>query len=168
MKIIKIFNNNSIAALSDELGDIILTGSGIGFQKKIGDLVDESRIEKTYIFKEKVEKRIRRGINDIEPIYYEITSLLVSKATEQLNTQFYGEIFLAISDHIAFAIKRKKEKIDLNNLAPEEELKYEIAKELGLLDKVMEQGWKALTAKETGRIGGLMTRRRREEKKSGM
>ena len=79
MKIIKIFNNNSIAALSDELGDIILTGSGIGFQKKIGDLVDESRIEKTYIFKEKVEKRIRRGINDIEPIYYEITSLLVSK-----------------------------------------------------------------------------------------
>ena len=44
MKIIKIFNNNSIAALSDELGDIILTGSGIGFQKKIGDLVDESRI----------------------------------------------------------------------------------------------------------------------------
>ena len=168
MKIIKIFNNNSIAALSDELGDIILTGSGIGFQKKIGDLVDESRIEKTYIFKEKGEKRIHRGINDIEPIYYEITSLLVSKATEQLNTQFYGEIFLAISDHIAFAIKRKKEKIDLNNLAPEEELKYEIAKELGLLDKVMEQGWKALTAKETGRIGGLMTRRRREEKKSGM
>ena len=116
LKIIKIFNNNSIAALSDELGDIILTGSGIGFQKKIGDLVDESRIEKTYIFKEKVEKRIRRGINDIESIYYEITSLLVSKATEQLNTQFYGEIFLAISDHIAFAIKRKKEKIDLPNV----------------------------------------------------
>ena len=116
LKIIKIFNNNSIAALSDELGDIILTGSGIGFQKKIGDLVDESRIENTYIFKEKVEKRIRRGINDIEPIYYEITSLLVSKATEQLNTQFYGEIFLAISDHIAFAIKRKKEKIDLPNV----------------------------------------------------
>ena len=57
MKIIKIFNNNSIAALSDELGDIILTGSGIGFQKKIGDLVDESHIEKTYIFKDKSEKR---------------------------------------------------------------------------------------------------------------
>ena len=116
LKIIKIFNNNSIAALSDELGDIILTGSGKKKKKKIGDLVDESRIEKTYIFKEKGEKRTRRGINDIEPIYYEITSLLVSKATEQLNTQFYGEIFLAISDHIAFAIKRKKEKIDLPNV----------------------------------------------------
>lgn len=55
MKIIKIFNNNSIAALSDELGDIILTGSGIGFQKKIGDLVDESHIEKHIFLKIKAK-----------------------------------------------------------------------------------------------------------------
>ena len=27
MKILKVFNNNSVAAISDELGDIILTGS---------------------------------------------------------------------------------------------------------------------------------------------
>jgi len=133
MKIIKIFNNNSIAALSDELGDIILTGSGIGFQKKIGDLVDETRIEKTYIFKEKGEKRIRRGINDIDPIYYEITNLLVNKATEELNTQFYGEIFLAISDHIAFAIKRKKENIDLPNVVlSETKALYKNEYQLGL------------------------------------
>lgn len=58
--------------------------------------------------------------------------------------------------------KKKEKKIDLNNLTPEEELKYEIAEELGLLDKVMENGWRALTAKETGRIGGLMTRRKKE------
>ena len=38
----------------------------------------------------------------------------------------------------------------------------EIAEELGLLDKVLESGWKALTAKETGRIGGMMTRRKKE------
>jgi len=40
-----------------------------------------------------------------------------------------------------------------------EKLKYEIAEELGLLDKVKEGGWKSLTSKETGRIGGLMTKR---------
>lgn len=58
---------------------------------------------------------------------------------------------------------RKKEKpIDLDNIAPEEKLKYEIAEELGLLDKVIEQGWRSLSAKETGRIGGLVTKRRRE------
>ena len=38
----------------------------------------------------------------------------------------------------------------------------EVAEELGLLDKVMNDGWKSLSAKETGRIGGLVTKRKRE------
>ena len=33
-----------------------------------------------------------------------------------------------------------------------------------LLDKVQEGGWKSLTPKETGRIGGLMTKKKRELK----
>ena len=61
--------------------------------------------------------------------------------------------------------KKKEEKIKLNKIPQEEQLKYEIAEELGVLDKVLEGGWKSLSAKETGRIGGLMTKRRREEKK---
>ena len=48
---------------------------------------------------------------------------------------------------------KKSKKIDLANLDPEEKLKYEVAEELGLLDKVMAEGWKSLTSKETGRIG---------------
>lgn len=58
--------------------------------------------------------------------------------------------------------RKKEKKIDLNNLTPEEVMKYEIARELGLLDKVLESGWRTLTAKETGRIGGLVTKRKRE------
>lgn len=58
----------------------------------------------------------------------------------------------------------KKKKIDLRNLEPEEQLKYEIAGELGLLDKVMSEGWKSLSAKETGRIGGLITKKKKEMK----
>lgn len=53
--------------------------------------------------------------------------------------------------------KYQSKKDELN-----ERLKYEIAQELGLLDKVLEGGWKSLTSKETGRIGGLMTKKRRE------
>lgn len=57
--------------------------------------------------------------------------------------------------------EKKIKPIDFNNLEPEEKLKYEIAEELGLLDKVKEQGWKSLSSKETGRIGGLITKRKR-------
>lgn len=45
-----------------------------------------------------------------------------------------------------------------------EKLKYEIADELGLSDKVDSEGWGGLTAEETGRIGGIMTRRKKELK----
>ena len=116
MRIIKVFNNNSVAALSNELGDIIVTGSGVGFQKKIGDLVDENKIEKTYLFKGKDQEKLTKDIENMAPIYYEITNKIVSKANKELETKFYGEIFLAISDHIAFAIKRIRENINLPNI----------------------------------------------------
>ena len=45
------------------------------------------------------------------------------------------------------------------NKEEKEKLKYEIAEELGLLEKVLDGGWKSLTSKETGRIGGIMTKR---------
>ena len=41
-------------------------------------------------------------------------------------------------------------------------MKFEIAKELGLADKVIAGGWRCLTAKESGRIGGLVTKKKRE------
>lgn len=58
-------------------------------------------------------------------------------------------------------IVKNKEKL-FDALSPQDKMKLEIAEELGLLDKVQEGGWKALTAKETGRIGGLMTKKKRE------
>lgn len=59
----------------------------------------------------------------------------------------------------------KKEKNRFQGSSQREQLKFEIAQELGLDGKVMEQGWKSLTAKESGRIGGMMTKRVREQRK---
>ncbi len=43
-------------------------------------------------------------------------------------------------------------------------MKMEIAEELGLLEKVEQLGWKGLTARESGRIGGIMGKRKKEER----
>ncbi|RKD32432.1 small, acid-soluble spore protein, alpha/beta type [Thermohalobacter berrensis] len=56
---------------------------------------------------------------------------------------------------------KKKKKI-----TPNDKMKYEIAKELGLLDKIKKVGWGGLSAKETGKIGGMITVRKKEKKKS--
>lgn len=59
--------------------------------------------------------------------------------------------------------KLKSKKTLTDEEAERERIKYEIAGELGLLDKVKEVGWSGLTAVETGRIGGIMTKRNRDE-----
>ena len=40
--------------------------------------------------------------------------------------------------------------------------KYRAAQEAGLLERVLEVGWAGLTAKESGRIGGLLAHKNRE------
>ena len=54
--------------------------------------------------------------------------------------------------------KKKKETLD-------DKMKYEIASELGLMDKIKESGWGGLTAKESGRVGGIMTVRKKAKAK---
>lgn len=51
----------------------------------------------------------------------------------------------------------------LTALSREKRMKYEIAQELGLLDKVKQVGWAGLTAKESGKIGGMISARRKKD-----
>lgn len=44
-------------------------------------------------------------------------------------------------------------------------MKYEVAEELGLLEKVERCGWRGLTSRESGRIGGIMGTRKTAERK---
>lgn len=57
-------------------------------------------------------------------------------------------------------LKSNKELTESEKLR--EKMKYEIAEELGLRIKVDELGWSGLTAEETGRIGGIMTKRKKK------
>ena len=57
-------------------------------------------------------------------------------------------------------IKQNKELTE--NEILREKIKYEIAEELGLKDKVEALGWGGLSAEETRRIGGIMTKRKKE------
>ena len=61
--------------------------------------------------------------------------------------------------------KKKDTPVRLDQLTEEEKMKYEIADELGLLDRVMKDGWKSLSSKETGRIGGILARKRKNRSK---
>ena len=58
---------------------------------------------------------------------------------------------------------KKIRREDIPNLEAGERIKYEIAEELGLLDRVLEDGWKSLSSKETGKIGGIISKKVRKK-----
>jgi small acid-soluble spore protein F (minor alpha/beta-type SASP) len=66
----------------------------------------------------------------------------------------------SIKKTIKAKLKANKELTEEERLR--EKVKYEIAEELGLMDKVRSEGWGGLSAGETGRIGGIMARRKKE------
>ena len=59
-------------------------------------------------------------------------------------------------------VKRSKKSVMKKRPQDWEDMKIEIAKELGLWDKVSADGWPALSAVESGRLGGIFSRRKKE------
>lgn len=57
--------------------------------------------------------------------------------------------------------EKKITREDISKMEGSERLKYEIAEEMGILEKVLEEGWRSLSAKETGKIGGMITSRKK-------
>lgn len=64
--------------------------------------------------------------------------------------------------------KEKKAKEMWGKLTKEDLLKYEVAEELGLLEKVQRSGWKSLSAKESGKLGGMIATKKRQMKKEAL
>ncbi|WP_414647916.1 small, acid-soluble spore protein, alpha/beta type [Desulfitobacterium sp.] len=60
---------------------------------------------------------------------------------------------------------KKEKKIMLKRTDPYEALKLEIAAELGLIEQVRDRGWHSLSAKDAGKIGGIMTQRKKKERR---
>lgn len=116
MKIRKIFNNNIVAAISEDTGDVILTGIGIGFQKRLGDEVETSKIERTYVFQNQHKQRFEQLVRNVPILYFEITNQIINVASKKLHVEFRDELFIAISDHICFAVHRKEENVYLPNI----------------------------------------------------
>ena len=53
----------------------------------------------------------------------------------------------------------------MRTLSEEERCKYEVAREIGLLPKLEQVGWAGLSTAESGRIGGLVAARLRQQRK---
>ena len=113
MKIEKVLNNNVIQALDNNV-EYIVMGKGLGFQKKVGDLVDKEKIEKTFILEntEAVEEWSRVYVN-LPDAEMQVFLNILTFAEAVLQTKFEPSFFIALADHLHYAIERSREGVSL-------------------------------------------------------
>ncbi len=119
MKITKVFNNNCVATISDGK-EVIITGSGIGFQKKLGDLIDENKIEKKFSVMDDKMADFEHLLDNISIDYFESTRAIVEYAYYKYDMKLSNSVNLSLTDHISYAVLRAREGLVMPGLFSDE------------------------------------------------
>lgn len=128
MIITKILNNN-FAIVSDNTEEKIVMGRGIAFQKKVGQKVDQNRIQKIfYQTNSDFDTKLTLLADQIPLEIFQVVEELVNLYKEKFGKSISDSIYLSLSDHLNFAVQQEKAGIpdrkilvwDIDNFYPEE------------------------------------------------
>ena len=112
MVIEKVINNNVISSRDADNNEIIVMGRGIGFQKKPGQAVNERHVEKVFRLENSdVREQFKNLLESMPLEYIQVSADIISYAKKKLNTKLSQNVYLTLTDHIAFAIERFKKDI---------------------------------------------------------
>lgn len=103
--------NNSVPWILDDNGQqVIAIGKGISFGKQSGDLLAPSDVERIFTAEEEAQadsQMVKRFAVDIPANILELTEVISAQAAQFLRIpQFDNSHFLALADHLNFALKR--------------------------------------------------------------
>ena len=117
MKIEKILNTNAVIAQNEHHESILLLGSGLGFKKKPKENVDEDRVEKWFVLKEKSSVAQFEKIVESIPEDYIMAAEEIIEFGKRLNPdlKFSEHIHLSLVDHLYNAAENLKEGIVIPN-----------------------------------------------------
>ncbi|SDF95422.1 transcriptional antiterminator, BglG family [Fontibacillus panacisegetis] len=134
LKVAKVLNNNVIIADHPEYGEVVVIGKGIGFNRKVGDTIPLESVEKMFLLKNQQEQeQYKQLIPQVDEKLIEIIGEIVLYIAKQTKSELNEHIHIALTDHLAFAIKRVEQDLLIHNpflfetkeIYPEE---YEMAK----------------------------------------
>lgn len=116
MQIKRLFNNNAIVFINKKGQEEIALGKGIGYQKKIGDMVDESKITKVFVLKdESTTQKLEQLLKDIPIEYIQLASDIMQEAQTKLHVKLSDILIISLSDHIYSSIQRMYDGLSLKN-----------------------------------------------------
>lgn len=114
LKVMKVFNNNVVLVHDKKGQEVIVMGSGIGFQKKIDDSLEGSKIDKTFILDGK-NSSFSEIYRDLPSEEVDLVLDIINLAEVKLEQSFQAALYITLADHLHFAIERFKSGISLTN-----------------------------------------------------
>lgn len=121
MRIEKIINNNVISARDDKGIELVVMGKGIGYGQKSGDEIADDRIEKIFKLENLDDMEQFKELLASLPIeYIRLSNEIISYAKETLEVDLNSNIYLALTDHISFAIRRQRKGMQFSSALYEE------------------------------------------------
>lgn len=138
MEILMVFNNNVVLARDESGREVVLTGRGLGFQRKPGQGVDPARVVRTFVPAEGADPRdLGAMVAQIPPEHIALAADALALAREELGTPLGTGVVVALADHLSFAITRAR-----RGLAFEYPLRAEVAhlypRELAVAQRILE------------------------------
>lgn len=116
-KVIKSFNNNVILCTDIyHKNEYILLGKGIGFNAKPDTSFEATdKIEKTFIVHSDKKDNLKELYNHLNPNFIGVATEALSILTEHIDWTINSKAYMALLDHLVFAIERYYEDISLEN-----------------------------------------------------
>lgn len=112
----KALNNNVIIGNHPDHGEVVVIGKGIGFNAKSGDQLSLQSIEKLFILtNEQERKQYIQLLPEIDEKLIEVIGEVVMYISQKTQTELNEHIHIALTDHIAFALKRLEQDIVFHN-----------------------------------------------------
>ncbi len=130
MKIKKVLNNNA-AIILDHNQEKIALGPGIAFNKRKNDIINRNKIDKLFVIKN--SDQFEQLLPQIPHEHMILTQEIIQYAEDRLHVKLNPHIFIALSDHLSFAIERQDNGIFIKNkLLPEIRILYKKEFEIGI------------------------------------
>lgn len=115
VKILKVINNNVVSAYNEQGKEVVVTGKGVGFQKKAGDMINPDQIEKIFRLDDDHTNEFEALIKDIPYEYIRVAGKIISNAKKCLDKKLSKNIYIGLTDHMNYAITRAKQNIQIEN-----------------------------------------------------
>lgn len=116
MKITRVLNTNAVLTTSAEGEETILLGAGLGFKHKPGDEVEEEKVEKRFVLKDKDhQSRFEELLNSIPQQYIMVAEAIISMGKSLYEMRLSESIHISLPDHIYTAIFNKQNGILIPN-----------------------------------------------------